>query len=345
MSKDSKQFQDTVDLGPLHLTSNHVLARIPDLERDYPNVPKHSCANMPIINGSELDFENWFCVLPSTRSLIFEGSEFYCNPIVGPHHLVFRERLLRNRHSVDELATFESRPTIVWMFGAGEDTTDRATTRLGGLPYWPQELPWPKCQNGAYFKQFVGQIDFRGVYWPEALPGDLLTIHYDEYWDGDGRFEGDATHAGAHLQWHRIDRHTKLIDASDVPPPPDGFIDIGPYYGVGALVTDYKPNCKRLPYDADVYTLHATKIGGHSLFRERTWQRRPWQEDFRNVKDPVFLCSVCTVLNAHVKDGGLPQRSAKYPRQGAEVHWLSMGWLNIVYPKGRPDALYWSQDK
>lgn len=340
-----KRFRDTFYPGPLTPRVEHGFATISELEINYPDVPEQSCAKMPFFDGAGLDFENWFSVLPSTRSLVFEGSDFYCNPINGPHHLVFREHLLRKTHKGKQLLKYDPRPAIVWMFGAGEDLADLGTTRLGGLPYWPRMLPWPRSQNGSDCKQFVGQIDFRGICWPDALPGDVLTVHYDEYWDGNGRFEGDATNAGAHLQWHRVDPTVELVSDAEIPPPPDGFISVGPYYGVGALVTDYKPNVQRLPYDADVYTLHATKIGGHSLFREQTWQRRSWQEDFKNVKDPVFLCSICTVLNAYVKDGGLPQRSVKYPRQGGEVQWLSMGWLNIVYPRGRPSELYWNQDK
>lgn len=81
-----KRFQDTFYPGPLDLNPGHRFATIADLEREYPDVPEQSCAKMPIFDDGELDVENWFWVLPSTRSLVFEGATFYCNPINGPNH-------------------------------------------------------------------------------------------------------------------------------------------------------------------------------------------------------------------------------------------------------------------
>ncbi|MDB5387987.1 MAG: hypothetical protein JWM11_3633, partial [Planctomycetaceae bacterium] len=153
-----------------------------------------------------------------------------------------------------------------------------------------------------------------------------------------------ATSAAAHLQWHKAEPNAELIVRDDIPPPPDGYGTVGPYYAKGAIITDFKPAPTKRVYMWDVYTLCAAKVGGHSMFTERTLSRRPWQEEFPGVEDPVFLCSLCTVFNAYVKEGGLPPRSAKYPPRESESHWLSMGWFNVVYPRGRPHELFWNEN-
>lgn len=258
--------------------------------------------------------------------------------IFGPLHLLYREHMCSQ--SGQDMAKLRPRECVCFVFGLGQDDEDRCTTRIGGLPFWPRGLTWPKAQKEGT-KQFIAQIDFRNIFWPEKLPGDILSVHYDEDWEGDGRFEGAREGGGATLTWHNSQTVTELIPDSDLPPPNRWYQEPGPFYGPAVLTNDHKlPDTEWDDNSSAIYpewfTLHGTKIGGHAfLFGDN------WQEQLEGIADPVFLCSVGSYQVKYITNGGLPKKG-KWDEHTCNDHWwLDMGIMNIFYPKGHPEDLHW----
>ena len=251
---------------------------------------------------------------------------------MGPGHLLTWWK--NTARLAVELERFNPRKAVVFVFGVGSETTDRCATRLGGLPYWPKEMPWPEGQDGQP-KSFVGQFDFRAIIWPERLPGDILTVHFDDYWDGEGRFCGTHETGAATLTWHDSQVESVLLDQAEVPSA-DPY---GPYYGRPVEVTDYKETPRQAMELGECwqFTILGMKIGGHSpLFG------RNWQDDIRDVKEPVFLCSIGFVESSRLVDGvWLPTMAGYDPRSASEVIFLDAGTFVVVYPKGSPEKLHW----
>jgi hypothetical protein len=70
-------------------------------------------------------------------------------------------------------------PTDLAVWGRGEPS-DRAVTKIGGVPYRPARVPWPVGEMGQPLR-FVGQLSFidsRDVVPP--LPGDVLLVFGDD---------------------------------------------------------------------------------------------------------------------------------------------------------------------
>ncbi len=93
--------------------------------------------------------------------------------ISSPHHLHAVE-LERERVGMPEGSGI---PTDIFLWGQGEPK-DRTLTKVGGLPYWPFEKPWPEGEDGelVFLAQFnfVDSRDLVG-----ELPGDLLLLFSD----------------------------------------------------------------------------------------------------------------------------------------------------------------------
>jgi hypothetical protein len=252
---------------------------------------------------------------------------------MAPGHLLARRDYLDS--NFDDLARYDPRQCLCFVFGVGEDDDDRATTRLGGLPFWPKKMAWPKAQDGSA-KQFIGQFDFRNVVWPEPLPGDVLTVHFDYDWDGDGRFDGPADGAAATLVWHDSHSTQALIGRDELPPPNEWYAESGPFYSRAVLETDYKEQWSE---HAQALTIHGMKIGGHSQLYGNNWM-----EAYANIKDPVFLCSIGYVVpdqDNEEDDAWLGTKEGFDPRKAGDVMFLDVGMLVIAYEKGNPRNLRW----
>ncbi|APZ91923.1 DUF1963 domain-containing protein [Fuerstiella marisgermanici] len=251
--------------------------------------------------------------------------------VMGPGDILARSRQLEEY--APQLTQCQPRPTLCFVFGVGEDG-DRAATRLGGLPFWPSSQQWPTAQNGAA-KQFIGQFDFRSVRWPEPLPGDVLTVHFDYDWDGDGRFNGAAHGAAATLTWHDSSC-TDLLSRTDLPPPNEWYAAPGPFYSRPVLQTDYKTEWSE---HAQAFTVHGMKIGGHSPFF-----RANWTELTSAIPEPVFLCSIGYVspdIQAEEPDAWLKSRVRDPNTEVGDAMFPGAGVLAIAYEKGNPSNLYW----
>ena len=103
--------------------------------------------------------------------------------IAGPFDMFSVERL-RNEHA---LRSGQPVPTDVFVFSEGEPK-QRHLTKIGGLPYWPKNKPWPTTAAGdpCWFLAQLNFSDSRDLF--PKLPGDLLTIYTEdeESWLHDG---------------------------------------------------------------------------------------------------------------------------------------------------------------
>ncbi|MCC6776772.1 MAG: DUF1963 domain-containing protein [Hyphomicrobiales bacterium] len=87
-------------------------------------------------------------------------------------------------------------PADVFLFGIGE-APRRDATKVGGLPYWPVDWPWPKDSAGVPYR-YLAQFNFadsRDLF--SDLPGDVLVLLVGEEWDDWLAVEPLAIH----LEW------------------------------------------------------------------------------------------------------------------------------------------------
>src|SRR5947209_6324179 len=133
--------------------------------------------------------------------------------IIHRNNLIERNRWLEAHAAAVAPYLRERRDCRVFTFSRREPT-DRATTRIGGLPHWPREAAWPTCQACGRPLNFAAQLDFRDLRDRPAVPGDVLTFHQCFAcfpWRADDR-------GGALLSWHRHLPAEFLVTAADVPP-------------------------------------------------------------------------------------------------------------------------------
>ena len=173
--------------------------------------------------------------------------------ITSPYDIVMvetiRNRVLKGRNVGIPV------PTDVCIMARGEPV-NRAVTKIGGLPYWPLDRPWPSRTDGnpltfvAQFN-FVDSMDITG-----PLPGDLLVIFADSEAEC-GYIEGSETH----LAWFSLDQRFTLVEHA---PETDWPID--PCYATLYRTVDYPD------VDSDIFEaysspylfpcLEGTKVGG-----------------------------------------------------------------------------------
>jgi hypothetical protein len=156
-------------------------------------------------------------------------------------------------------------PADVFVFGKGE-SPDRSCTKVGGLPYWPSSLPWPRTPNGMPY-HFLAQFNFadsRDLY--SDLPGDvLLLLTADpEAWS----WEPDAIR----FEWQWLGENSLIA--------PDDFAESSParktaaFFGAIWRTADYPDSYEKAvslesegvdaPFLLSV--LNGTKIGGSPSF-------------------------------------------------------------------------------
>jgi hypothetical protein len=160
-----------------------------------------------------------------------------------------RDRLgLRNGRAV---------PADVFVWGQGEPK-DRTLTKVGGLPYWVAETPWPEKDGKPLL--FLAQFNFKdSEELVGDLPGEMLLIFTDE---GFTWMSGEPS--GLHIEWIRIGTKRLTVDRL-VPKPKVPFFK---GYGIIHRSADY-PEAEEAARGAtgvaqarNLPLLHGTKIGG-----------------------------------------------------------------------------------
>lgn len=217
--------------------------------------------------------------------------------IVQERHLRDRERWLRNHAAEVAPYLVDGRECIVFTFSR-QESADRATTRVGGLPHWPRERPWPTCRTCRQPSFFAGQLDFRHPSVREGLPGDVLTFHQClQCWPWAPNDPGDAL-----LAWHSALPPSELIEAAQIPPMPEEA-RIGAFFGTPHRVIDYPTpeaayggGIAGEDYTHLYFTLQGTKIGGHppriqdfELPRDRRYRPMRFLGAFGSVDSPDGL--------------------------------------------------------
>lgn len=253
--------------------------------------------------------------------------------ILGPSNLHYREMLIRNEQP---LLQQYARTSICYFLGPGEDLADRRSTRIGGLPFWPKCREWPRDEFAQPIP-FLAQLDFRHIQWPEALPGEILTIHCidDNLQPFIGRGDSDIIR----MTWHRNVPEHELITAECWKENYTGLGTPGPYYGEPCLVNDYKLPWEEWHDIAETFhpfdlTVHGLKIGGHSPFCSSNGS-----EVLADIISPVFLCALASVFGEPTHF--LPPKPEAAGLSIQPLDFGSFATLVIVYPRGNPGELYW----
>jgi hypothetical protein len=158
----------------------------------------------------------------------------------------------------------DGRDCIIFTFSR-QKPVDRMTTRIGGLPYWSREQPWPVCKACGQPLIFLAQLDFRASQVRPTVHGDVLTFHGCSNcvsWSSDDP-------GGGPLTWQGAIRSEHLVTEADVPPVPEEF-QVGPFYGQPWNAIDYPTPPEAfggwIAGESSTYlqfTLQGTKIGGY----------------------------------------------------------------------------------
>lgn len=177
-----------------------------------------------------------------------------CDAITSPYDIAVREQLCEVALSPHISAA--PVPVDVFIFARGEPE-NRALTKIGGLPYWPADRPWPRASDGEPMT-FVGQFclaDSKDI--TGELPGDVLVIFGDErelFWEGNWEDDPSA------LQFHWMQLgETNLVRAEQTLKRERTEWEILPCYGDIYRTLDY-------PELGNEFIIEGTKIGGVPLW-------------------------------------------------------------------------------
>jgi hypothetical protein len=171
--------------------------------------------------------------------------------ITSPYD-VFSVEELRDVHGLRE---GKALPADLLVFGKGESPR-REATKVGGIPYWPADRPWPTDDEGAplFFLAQFNFADSRDLF-PTSLPGDVLLLLVE---DPEDYLEPDLIQ----FEWLTLGL-----------PPVSPFDEsqmattAGPFYGVIHRSADYPDATERatdleVSQSYDLPILNGTKIGG-----------------------------------------------------------------------------------
>ena len=170
------------------------------------------------------DLDWWTTELSPYES--FEGGRM--GLIVGPRDIVYLEEC-RNRLS-GHVNLGPSVSTDVFIFAKGS-TSRRDVTKVGGLPYRPESLPWPEGPDGSPMT-FLAQYRFaESKDLVNSLPGDILLVFA----------QGEAIHQDVpqgflRFEWYQLGLEELLVKEA-LPPPAWEF---GTCYGVRHRTVDYR---------------------------------------------------------------------------------------------------------
>jgi hypothetical protein len=248
------------------------------------------------------DLSVWKALFPTFER--YEGGEGVL--IVGPMDVLCLEHwreLVRGQMDMGSHV-----PTDVFVFAKGEPRR-RDVTKVGGLPYRPAGMVWPRSPEGAPMV-FVAQFRFRESRdLVGGLPGDVLLVFLEG-------LEGDVNPRRkeyAHFEWHPLGIND-LVSEQDVFPP---WLDFVKCYGVRHRTLDYfldvpvdvlrrlvppwalpSESCPEAArWDAATFSrLNGMKIGGLPVYPSGYPGREDSEEDQRIPRSARFICSLGTLV-------------------------------------------------
>jgi len=207
------------------------------------------------------NIEDWLPRLPLEAAYGHFSGEI----VTSPYHICNNEQLRREAH--DQYDWGPAVPVDVFIMAEGEPP-DRHVTKIGGLPYRPREMPWPRAEDGTPMS-FLAQVDFTDSKDITGdLPGDVLLVFTP---DSDGYIET------LHFEWQPLGLSDLILTADF----PDQAWRPDPCYGHIFRTTSYPearrradaantkyPMCRGLAIWSDFHLLQyqATQIGTAPFF-------------------------------------------------------------------------------
>jgi hypothetical protein len=191
--------------------------------------------------------------------------------VTSPYDLAVLEQL--REEALAEVAHRKRVPTDVFIFSAGEPER-REVTKVGGLPYWPVDRPWPRTV-GDRPMTFVVQFcfaDSRDIV--GHLPGDILLVFVD--------YEAETADEKSALKFEWVQLgEISLIDSESIP---ETGTTVTPCYGAIYRTFD-SPGSE--PQESSLWQIEGTKIGGVPHWIQHSqW---PWRR---------FLCACGSIQPA-----------------------------------------------
>ena len=187
----------------------------------------------------------------------YRGRYWYMNTITGPYDLA---QLVRVREWIAPYVDFGTgQPHDVFVLSIGEPPV-RSWTKIGGLPFWRRDRPWPRGNDGQRLP-FLAQINFRQSRDLVAgLPGDLLLV-----------FARPDLSSGYTLEWENVSNDKQLVEQREIAesavPAFHGFRWRGLAFPDAAPLRDEYWSRLTLQNGEDVYQIYnafrllATQIG------------------------------------------------------------------------------------
>ena len=172
--------------------------------------------------------------------------------IVGPKSLAINHQLREEAFEGTSYAGARA-PTDVFVWGRGEPTM-RCVTKVGGIPYWPADQPWPHGADGGPIR-FIAQICFAdSTDIIGSLPGEVLLI----LGDNDALLEPELLL----FKWLPLGIDNVVMEI----PQKDQAGLLSPFYGVIHRTEDWPDAMNTLKvkyrYPQHIAVMEGAKIGG-----------------------------------------------------------------------------------
>lgn len=199
---------------------------------------------------------------------------FYENTVISPMDIVQRERLLKQILPDLDIGNPVQVDSLIFAYGEPEE---RHVTKIGGLPYWSKEKPWPIDSNGVKM-EFMAQINFcNSLDIIPKIPSTLLSV----FISGDGDSINEYK-----FEWQTVNPATELIDQSYLPEIEYPLV-VSPVFGVNCRVyeSDNAKPLNTIIHDdwKDITHIRGSKIGG---------KPRYFYEDSTSEMPGEYLCSL-----------------------------------------------------
>jgi hypothetical protein len=244
--------------------------------------------------GYTFDIEQWESRFPLEWADLQSGLS---SQITSPSDLVFIEQIRKRIARTCDLGP--TVPTDVFVFAVGA-APQRAATKVGGLPYRPDDLPWPMGADDQPML-FLAQFCFaesRDLVGP--LPGDVLVVFAT-----DLNIYRDRAQEYLHFEWHPlgIERPAQWIEQKF------GW-DFVTCYGYRHRTVDYvEPIPAEAIASADLgYPIshHEAQTTAHTLSRIEGMKIGGLPAAFFGDDEPSapgrFLCSLATIYPSFQRD-------------------------------------------
>jgi hypothetical protein len=238
--------------------------------------------------------------------------------IISSPYDLYAVETLRDRH---RLRASNGIATDAFVFAEGE-SPKRHVTKVGGLPYWPADQPWPTTNDGSAMR-FMAQFNFADSLdlFPQ-LPGDILLIVTE---DEDSWCFGDLS--TMHVVWQTV-KDQKLITRQEFPSLEYEYEHFD-CYGVIYRTADYPESAEtaerlKVGGNYNLAVLACTKIGGvpDQLIRNQTLPG-------------IFLAQLGSIQPASLVPYPWVNREAPYDlgyeENGIYAHQQTIGDMGSLY--------------